>query len=226
MRPLTDEEKNILRVTDHTLLSVDARPEQILTLCDEGVKYGVASVCIPPAYVPEAAAFLAGRLPICTVIGFPNGYSETAIKVSEAILAQQNGAAEIDAVIHVGMLKAGKYDRVRDELFLLREVCRDSILKIIIETCLLTDDEKIRMCGMVTEAGADFIKTSTGFSTSGATEEDVRLLRENIGPKVLVKAAGGISSIEDARKMIGAGAARLGTSRMIRIISGSAGTGY
>lgn len=226
MRLLTDEEKKILKVTDHTLLAVDASPQQIRAICAEGLEYRVASVCIPPAYVREAAEFLAGRLPVCTVIGFPNGYSSTGTKVFEAVQAQKDDAHEIDAVIHVGMLKAGAYDRVRDELFRLREACRDSILKIIIETCLLSHDEKIRMCELVTEAGADFIKTSTGFSGAGATVDDVRLLKVNVGPKVLVKAAGGISTIEDALQMIEAGAGRLGTSKMIRIISGRAEAGY
>jgi len=226
MRLLTDEEKKILQVTDHTLLAVDASPQQIRAICIEGLEYQVASVCIPPAYVPEAAEFLAGRLPVCTVIGFPNGYSSTEAKVFEAVQAQKDGAREIDAVIHVGLLKAGEYDRVRDELFRLREACRDSILKIIIETCLLSQDQKIKMCELVTESGADFIKTSTGFSGAGATVEDVRLLKENVGPKVLVKAAGGISTIEDALQMIEAGASRLGTSKMIRIISGRMEAGY
>jgi deoxyribose-phosphate aldolase len=226
MRLLTDEEKKILLITDHTLLSVDASPQQIRAVCTEGIAYQVASVCLPPAYVPEAVEFLAGRLPVCTVIGFPNGYSSTGTKVFEAVQAQKDGASEIDAVIHVGMLKSGGYDRVRDELFRLREACRDSILKIIIETCLLSNDEKIRMCEMVTEAGADFIKTSTGFSGAGATVDDVRLLKSNVGPKVLVKAAGGISTIEDALQMIEAGASRLGTSKMIRIIAGRAQAGY
>lgn len=226
MRRLTDVEKKILRITDHTLLTVDASPDQIRAVCAEGLEFQVASVCIPPAYVPDAAEFLAGRLPVCTVIGFPNGYTTTETKIFEAIQAQKSGATEIDAVIHIGMLKAGRDDRVRDEIFRLREASRDSILKIIIETCKLSIDEKIRMCAIVTEAGADFIKTSTGFSGAGATEDDVRLLKENVGPKVLVKAAGGIATIEDALQMIEAGASRLGTSKMIRIISGLAETGY
>lgn len=226
MRQLSNEENKILRITDHTLLSVDASPQQIRAVCLEGLEYQVASVCIPPAYVPEAVEFLAGRLPVCTVIGFPNGYSTTATKVFEALKAQEDGAREIDAVIHVGLLKAGKYDRVRDELFRLREACRDSILKIIIETCLLSHDEKIKMCELVTECGADFIKTSTGFSGAGANASDVRLLKKNVGPKVMVKAAGGISNIEDALQMMEAGASRLGTSKMIRIISGRVEAGY
>jgi deoxyribose-phosphate aldolase len=226
MRQLNDEEKKILRVTDHTLLAVDARPQQIRAICTEALEYQVASVCIPPSYVPEAAEFLAGRLPVCTVIGFPNGYSSPAAKVFEAMQAQKDGAREIDAVIHVGLLKSGAYDHVRDELFRLREACRESILKIIIETCLLTNEGKIRMCELVTEAGADFIKTSTGFSGAGATVDDVRLLKENVGPKVLVKAAGGISTIDDALEMIEAGASRLGTSKMIRIIHGRMEAGY
>lgn len=226
MRQLSNEEKMILRITDHTLLAVDASAQQIRTVCLEGLEYQVASVCIPPVYVSEAAEFITGRLPICTVIGFPNGYTSTETKVFEAIKAQKDGACEIDAVIHVGMLKAGKVDRVRDELLRLREACRDSILKIIIETCLLSRDEKIKMCELVTECEVDFIKTSTGFSGAGANVEDVRLLKENVGPKVMVKAAGGISTIEDALKMMEAGAGRLGTSKMIRIISGRPAAGY
>ncbi len=222
----TDRERSILGITDHTLLRPDMTLDELHTLCDEGLLYRTASVCIPPSFVATAVEYLAGRLPVCTVIGFPNGYMTTGSKLYELNEAIRNGADELDVVIHIGMLKSGRTDDIRAELSTLREACRGRILKVIIETCLLSEAEKIGMCGIVTEVGADFIKTSTGFSKGGATVEDVRLLRKHVGPPVRVKAAGGISSLEDAEAMMAAGAARLGTSRIVKIIDGAAGGGY
>lgn len=223
---LNEREKAVLSVTDHTLLRPDMTPDELDALCDEGIRYRVASVCIPPSFVRAAAERLAGRIPVCTVIGFPNGYTTTDSKLFELKEAISNGADELDVVIHIGMLKAGQTDYVRDELKTLRAACPGKILKVIIETCLLSEAEKICMCEIVTGIGADFIKTSTGFSKSGATVEDVRLLKENVGPEVGVKAAGGIASLEDAEAMRKAGASRLGTSRMVKIITGRTGVGY
>jgi deoxyribose-phosphate aldolase len=188
------------------------------------MKYGTASVCIPPAYVKQAKEYVGDKLAICTVIGFPNGYNTTAVKCAETADALQNGADEIDMVIPVGYLKDGRDGEILDEIRAIKAVCGDKILKVIIETCLLTEDEKVRMCHIVTEAGADYIKTSTGFSTGGATREDVALMRANVGAAVKVKAAGGISSLKDAEDMISLGADRLGTSRVVRIVKeGDAG---
>lgn len=210
--------KDILSRCDHTLLGVGATWEDIRALCDDGMTYGTASVCIPPAYVRQAKEYVGDRLAICTVIGFPNGYSTAAIKCAEAADAVRNGADEIDMVIHVGALKDGRDGEVTKEIRAVKAACGDKILKVIIETCLLTEDEKVRACHAVTAAGADFIKTSTGFSTGGATREDVALLRANVGPHIKVKAAGGIASIKDAEDMIALGADRLGTSRIVRIV--------
>ena len=210
--------QNIIASCDHTLLKVDATWEQIRKICDEGMEYGTASVCIPPSYAKQAAEYVQGKLPICVVIGFPNGYSTTASKVFEAKDAVANGASEVDMVINVGWVKDGRYDLVLDEIRKIKEAVGDHILKVIIETCLLTQEEKLRMCEIVTESGADFIKTSTGFSTAGATFEDVRLMKEHVGPDVRVKAAGGISTLEDAEKFLELGASRLGTSRIIRLV--------
>lgn len=210
--------KSILSRCDHTELGVAATWNDIRTLCDDGMKYKTASVCIPPAYVGQAKAYAGDRLAICTVIGFPNGYSTTAVKCAEARDAIQNGADEIDMVIHVGALKDGRDAEIADEIRAVKTVCGDKILKVIIETCLLGEDEKVRMCRIVTDAGADYIKTSTGFSTGGATREDVALLRTHVGSQVKVKAAGGISSIKDAEDMIAMGADRLGTSRLVRLL--------
>lgn len=209
--------QNIIASCDHTLLKVDATWEQIKKICDEGMEYGTASVCIPPSYAKQAAEYVQGKLPICVVIGFPNGYSTTASKVFEAKDAVANGASEVDMVINVGWVKDGRYDLVLDEIRKIKEAVGDHILKVIIETCLLTQEEKLRMCEVVTESGADFIKTSTGFSTAGATFEDVRLMKEHVGQGVRVKAAGGISTLEDAEKFLELGASRLGTSRIIRL---------
>lgn len=223
---VTDRERVILSITDHTLLRPDMTREELIKLCDEGLLYGTASVCIPPSFVAAAAEYLAGRLPVCTVIGFPNGYSTTGTKRFEIADAIRNGADELDVVIPIGALREGRTDLVRDELRALRAASSGKLLKVIIETCLLDEAEKIRMCEIVTEVGADFIKTSTGFSKSGATVEDVRLLRAHAGPAVKVKAAGGISSLEDAEAMMEAGAERLGTSRIVKLVAGAIGAGY
>ncbi len=207
----------ILKKCDHTLLGRTATPEDIKALCDEGKKYKVASVCIPPSYVKLASDYLQGEVKVCTVIGFPNGYSTKESKVYEAFDAIHNGADEIDTVINVCDVKAGRYDEILKEISALKAICGDRVLKVIIETCLLTEEEKIRMCRVVSDSGADFIKTSTGFSTGGATFQDVELLRKYCDPKVKVKAAGGISSIEDAEKFLMLGADRLGTSKIVKI---------
>ena len=207
----------ILSKCDHTLLSQSATWEDIKGICDDGIKYSTASVCIPACYVKEAKEYVGDKLAICTVIGFPNGYSTTATTVYECADAIKNGADEIDTVINIGHLKAKRYGEILDELKALKVACGKKILKVIIETCLLTDEEKIKMCEIVTESGADFIKTSTGFSTAGATREDVALFAEHIGEGVQIKAAGGIASLEDAEDFIKLGATRLGTSRIVKI---------
>jgi deoxyribose-phosphate aldolase len=218
--------KNILSKCDHTLLGQTATWEQIKKICDDGMKYETASVCIPPCYVKQAKEYVGDKLAICTVIGFPNGYNTTAVKVFETKDAIEAGADEIDMVINIGLLKAGCDTQVCDEIRQIKEACGEKILKVIIETCLLTEDEKLRMCKLVTEAGADYIKTSTGFSTAGATLEDVKLMRANVGENVLVKAAGGISGLEDAQAFLDNGAARLGTSRVVKAVQGVEGKGY
>ena len=210
--------KNIVSKCDHTQLSVTATWADIKALIDDGIKYGTASVCIPPCFVAEAKKYSAGRLPICTVIGFPNGYSSKAVKVFETADAVKNGADEIDMVINIGDLKAGTYDKILDEIVAVKDACGGKILKVIIETCLLTDEEKIKMCEIVTAAKADFIKTSTGFSKAGATREDVALFAKHVGKGVKIKAAGGISSVKDAEDFVALGADRLGTSRIVKIV--------
>ena len=210
--------KEILSKCDHTLLSQSATWDDIKKICDDGMKYGTASVCIPPDYVKRAKEDVGAKLKICTVIGFPNGYNTTAVKVFETKDALKDGADEIDMVINIGELKAGNDAYVENEIKEIKAVCGKNCLKVIIETCLLTDDEKVRMCGVVTRAGADFIKTSTGFSTGGATLPDVKLMRANVGKEVKVKAAGGISSLADAEEFIKAGADRLGTSRVVKAV--------
>ena len=205
---------NILAKCDHTLLGQASTWSDIKAICDDGMKYHTASVCIPPSFVSRAKEYVGDKLAICTVIGFPNGYNTTAVKEFETIDALKGGADEIDMVINIGELKAGNYDYVLNEI----KTCGDKILKVIIETCLLTDDEKVKMCELVTEAGADYIKTSTGFSTAGATFKDIALFAENIGPNVKMKAAGGISSIADAEEFVRLGASRLGTSRIVKIV--------
>ena len=220
------ELKEILSHVDHTLLKQQSTREQIKAICDDGIKFGTASVCIPPAYVKECSDYCGDKLSICTVIGFPNGYNTTACKVFETADAVKNGADEIDMVINIGWLKDKRYDLILDEIKEIKKACNGKILKVIIETCLLTDDEKIKMCQLVTEAGADFIKTSTGFSTAGATFEDIKLFSENIGENVKMKAAGGISSLDDAEKFLSLGAERLGTSRIVSIAKSEQGEGY
>lgn len=212
------ELSEILSKVDHTLLSPSATWSDIKQICDDGVKYKTASVCIPASFVSQAAQYVNGGVKICTVIGFPNGYSTTEAKCFEAADAIKNGADEIDMVINVGALKDKKYDYVLDEIRAVKAACGDHILKVIIETCLLTEEEKIKMCEIVSDSGADFIKTSTGFSTGGATKEDVALMARHVAPHLMIKAAGGISSIEDAEDFIALGASRLGTSRIVKIV--------
>ena len=218
--------KNILAAVDHTLLAVDATWEQIKAICDDGMKYGTASVCIPASFVKQAAEYVGGRLAICTVIGFPNGYSTTAVKCFEASDAVDNGADEVDMVINVGWLKDKRYDDLLAEIKAVKAACKGKLLKVIIETCLLTDEEKIEMCRIVSEAGADYIKTSTGFSKGGATREDVALFAAHVAPHVKIKAAGGIASLEDAQAFLELGASRLGTSRVVKIIKSEESSGY
>ncbi len=210
----------ILSKCDHTLLSQTATWEEIRALCDDGMAYHTASVCIPASYVAQAKAYVGEKLPICTVIGFPNGYATTKAKCFMAADAVENGADEIDMVINLGWVKDRKYDAVRDEIAAVKKACGGKLLKVIIETCLLTDEEKIALCQAVTESGADYIKTSTGFSKAGATFHDVELFAKHIGPNVKIKAAGGISSLDDAEKFIQLGASRLGTSRIVKIAKG------
>lgn len=212
------ELKEILSKCDHTLLAQTATWEEIRTLCDDGIRYGCASVCIPASYVRQAAEYVAGRLPVCTVIGFPNGYDTTAAKCFMAADAVKNGADEVDMVINLGWVKEKRFHDVQTEIHTLKDICDDKILKVIVETCFLTEEEKIKMCEVVTEAGADFIKTSTGFGSGGATFEDVALFAAHVGENVRIKAAGGIGSFEDAKHFLELGASRLGTSRLIKIM--------
>ena len=210
--------EEILGKCDHTLLGQTATWEQIRAICDDGMKYHCASVCIPASYVKQAKEYVGDKLAICTVIGFPNGYSTTAAKCFEASDAVDNGADEVDMVINIGWVKDGKYDLVLDEIKKIKAACKGKLLKVIIETCLLTDEEKVEMCRVVTESGAEYIKTSTGFSTAGATFHDVELFAKHVGEGVKIKAAGGISSLEDAQHFIDLGASRLGTSRVVKIV--------
>lgn len=219
--------QDILKTVDHTLLSQAATWEEIKAILDDAMEYETASACIPASFVKRAADYVEGKLPICTVIGFPNGYSTTAVKVFETKDAIANGAAEIDMVINIGDLKDRRLSEIEEEIRAIHEACGGKILKVIIETCLLTEEEKILMCEIVTKAGAEYIKTSTGFSTAGATFEDVELMRKHVGADVKVKAAGGISSLDDARRFLELGADRLGTSRMIKLVKNAdTGTGY
>lgn len=221
------DKPDILKIVDHTLLGQTATWEDIRQVLDDGMKYGTASACIPAAYVKQAVKYTNGRLPICTVIGFPNGYSTTAVKVFETKDAIANGAEEIDMVINIGFLKDKRYTETEDEIRQIHEACNGKILKVIIETCLLTEEEKIKICEIVTKTGAEYIKTSTGFSTSGATFEDVKLMRAHTGDNVKIKAAGGISSFSDAEEFIRCGTDRLGTSRLVKIMKNmDSGTGY
>lgn len=218
--------QKILSHCDHTLLAVDAKWDDIKQICDDGMKYKTASVCIPASFVKQASEYVEGKLAICTVIGFPNGYSTTATKVFEAKNAVENGADEVDMVINVGWAKDGKFDDILKEIKEIKAACGDKILKVIIETCLLTDEEKIEMCRVVTESGADFIKTSTGFSKGGATREDIALFAKHIGPNVRMKAAGGIRSFEDAEDYLNLGCERLGTSAIVKIVKNQEVIGY
>ena len=212
--------KEILGKCDHTLLGQGATWADIKAICDDGMKYGTASVCIPASYVKQAKEYVGDRLPICTVIGFPNGYSTTAVKCFEASDAVDNGADEVDMVINIGWAKDGKWAEITSEIAAIKAACKGRLLKVIIETCLLTDEEKIALCKCVSDSGADYIKTSTGFSTAGATFADVELFAKHVAPHVKIKAAGGISSIADAEKFIELGASRLGTSRIVKIAKG------
>ena len=220
------EIKEILNKVDHTLLSQGATWEEIKSICDDGMKYVTASVCIPASFVKQAKEYVQDKLAICTVIGFPNGYSTTATKVFETADAVKNGADEIDMVINVGWLKDKKYDEILNEINAIKEACNGKILKVIIETCLLSDDEKIKMCEIVSKSNADYIKTSTGFSTAGATKEDIELFAKHTTNGKKIKAAGGIASIKDAEEFINLGASRLGTSRIVKIVKNEQGSGY
>ena len=215
---MNDTVKDILRRVDHTLLSQGATWEEIRAICDDGVKYGCASVCIPASYVKQAAEYVAGKIAICTVIGFPNGYSTTAAKCFETRDAVENGASEIDMVINIGWVKDGLYDKVLEEIKAVKAACGGKLLKVIIETCLLTDAEKIEMCQVVSDSGAEYIKTSTGFGGGGATREDVALFKAHVAPHVKIKAAGGIANLQDAKDFVALGADRLGTSRIVKAV--------
>ena len=219
------EIKDILAKCDHTLLAQTATWEEIRAICDDGMKYQTASVCIPASFVKQAKEYVGDKLAICTVIGFPNGYATTAAKCFMASDAVDNGADEVDMVINIGWAKEGKWEEITAEIADIKAACKGKLLKVIIETCLLTDEEKIALCGCVTKAGADYIKTSTGFSKAGATFADVALFAKHIGPNVKIKAAGGISSLEDAEEFIRLGASRLGTSRIVKIAKGLANDG-
>lgn len=212
------EVKDILSKVDHTLLSQSATWEEIRTICDDGIKYGCASVCIPASYVKKASQYVNGQISICTVIGFPNGYSTTATKVFEAKDAIENGASEVDMVINIGWVKDKSFDAVLDEIRQVKNACGKTLLKVIIETCMLTEEEKVEMCRIVSESGAEFIKTSTGFGGGGATCEDIALFKAHVAPHVKIKAAGGISTLEDAEKLIEIGSDRLGTSRIVKAL--------
>ena len=220
------DRKDIFKTVDHTLLSQTATWAEIKQICDDGMAYGTASVCIPPSYVKQAKEYVGEKLAICTVIGFPNGYMTTAAKEFETKDALANGADEIDMVINLGWVKDNRFDLVEQEIRTLKAACGTKILKVIIETCLLTEAEKVKMCEVVTASGADFIKTSTGFSTAGATFDDIALFAANIGPNVKMKAAGGISSFDDAEKFISLGASRLGTSRIVKLAKNENAQGY
>ena len=210
--------QEILSKVDHTLLKQTATWDEIRLICDEGMEHGTASVCIPPCFVKQAAEYVQGKVAICTVIGFPNGNMTTSAKVFETEDAVRNGADEIDMVINIGDVKAGEYEKVLEEIRAVKKACNGKLLKVIIETCLLTDEEKVKMCEVVTASGAEYIKTSTGFSTGGATFADVELMRKFVGAEVKVKAAGGIGSVADAEKFIALGAERLGTSRLVPLL--------
>ncbi len=220
------ETKDILATVDHTLLSQTATWEEIQAICDDGMTYGCASVCIPASYVRQAADYVEGKLPICTVIGFPNGYDATPTKCFAAATAVHDGADEVDMVVNLGWVKDGRWEEILAEIIAIKSACGGKLLKVIIETCLLTDEEKIKMCQIVTQSGADYIKTSTGFAGGGATREDVALFAAHVGEGVKIKAAGGISSLQDGADFIALGASRLGTSRIVKAVKGLEGQGY
>ena len=220
------ELNEILSKVDHTLLAQTATWEEIRAICDDGMKYHTASVCIPASYVKQAAEYVDGKLTICTVIGFPNGYSTTASKCFEATDAVHNGAEEVDMVINIGWVKDQRWDDLLEEIKAVKQHCEGRLLKVIIETCLLTDEEKIKMCEIVSDSGADYIKTSTGFAGGGATREDVALFAKHVAPHVKIKAAGGIANLQDAEDFINLGASRLGTSRIVKAVKGIEGSGY
>lgn len=220
------DNQTILNAVDHTLLTQTATWEEIKQICDDGAAYGCASVCIPASYVKQAADYLGDKLPVCTVIGFPNGYSTTAAKCFEASDAVKNGADEIDMVINIGWAKDQRWDDLLEEIKAVKAACGGRILKVIIETCLLTEEEKIKLCEIVSASGADYIKTSTGFAGGGATREDVALFARHVAPHVKIKAAGGISSLQDAEDFLDLGASRLGTSRIVKAVKGLEGSGY
>lgn len=220
------DNKTILKTVDHTLLKQTSTWEDIKIICDDAIKYEVASVCIPPSFVKKAKEYVGDKMQVCTVIGFPNGYNTTDVKVYETKDAISKGADEIDMVINLGMVKENRFEEIEDEIKAIKEVCGEKILKVIIETCLLTEEEKIAMCKCVTNAKADYIKTSTGFSSGGATAQDLKLFANNVGKNVLIKAAGGISDLETASQFIEIGAKRLGTSRIIKLINNEECSGY
>ncbi len=220
------DRKDIFKTVDHTLLTQTATWQDIKQICDDAITYQTASVCIPPSFVKRAKEYVGARMPVCTVIGFPNGYNTTNVKVMETKDALDNGADEIDMVVNLGDVKEGKFDVVEEEIRQIKKVCGDKILKVIIETCLLTEEEKIAMCEVVTKSGADYIKTSTGFSTAGATFEDIELFSKHIGKDIKMKAAGGIASFDDAIRFLELGASRLGTSRIVKIAKNESGSGY
>lgn len=220
------DKKEIVKHVDHTLLTQTATWEEIKQICDDAIAYGTASICIPPSFVKQAKEYVQDRMTVCTVIGFPNGYMTTAVKEFETKDTLANGAKEIDMVINIGWLKDKKYDLIEEEIRLLKKACGDNLLKVIIETCLLDEAEKVKMCEIVTAAGADYIKTSTGFSTAGATFKDIELFAAHVGAGVKIKAAGGIASLEDAEKFLELGADRLGTSRIIKLMKNEEANGY
>lgn len=220
------DNKTILKTVDHTLLKQTSTWEDIKIICDDAIKYEVASVCIPPSFVKRAKEYVGDKMQVCTVIGFPNGYNTTDVKVYETKDAISKGADEIDMVINLGMVKENRFEEIEEEIRLIKEACGEKILKVIIETCLLTEEEKIDMCKCVTNAKADYIKTSTGFSSGGATAQDLKLFADNVGKDVLIKAAGGISDLETASQFIEIGATRLGTSRIIKLINNEECSGY
>ncbi|MEW9080077.1 deoxyribose-phosphate aldolase [Terrisporobacter glycolicus] len=220
------DNKTILKTVDHTLLKQTSTWEDIKIICDDAIKYEVASVCIPPSFVKRAKEYVGDKMQVCTVIGFPNGYNTTDVKVYETKDAISKGADEIDMVINLGMLKENRFEEIEEEIKAIKEACGEKILKVIIETCLLTEEEKIDMCKCVTNAKADYIKTSTGFSSGGATAQDLKLFADNVGKDVLIKAAGGISDLETASQFIEIGATRLGTSRIIKLINNEECSGY